>query len=64
MLIFKTKSLEQRLHESTARVYLQQIVDAVIYLHETAGILHRDLKPGNVLINEYDQVMNISLLSL
>uniref|UniRef100_A0A0N5ATB4 Serine/threonine-protein kinase PLK n=1 Tax=Syphacia muris TaxID=451379 RepID=A0A0N5ATB4_9BILA len=47
---------EQRLHESTARVYLQQIVDAVIYLHETAGILHRDLKPGNVLINEYDQV--------
>ncbi|EJD74887.1 plk/plk-unclassified protein kinase, variant [Loa loa] len=37
-------------------MYLPQIVDAVTYLHEQIGILHRDLKPGNVLLCNNDQV--------
>lgn len=44
------------LSESSARGYLDQIVDAVCYLHESVGVLHRDLKPGNVLLNCERQV--------
>lgn len=42
-------------------MYLLQIVDAVTYLHEQIGILHRDLKPGNVLLSNNDQVILISI---
>ncbi|KAM3720081.1 Serine/threonine-protein kinase [Dirofilaria immitis] len=45
-----------RLGDHSARMYLLQIVDAVTYLHEQIGILHRDLKPGNVLLSSNDQV--------
>uniref|UniRef100_A0A0R3RTN3 Protein kinase domain-containing protein n=1 Tax=Elaeophora elaphi TaxID=1147741 RepID=A0A0R3RTN3_9BILA len=45
-----------RLRDHCARMYLLQIVDAVTYLHEQIGILHRDLKPGNVLLSNNDQV--------
>ncbi|VDK83001.1 unnamed protein product [Litomosoides sigmodontis] len=45
-----------RLRDQSARMYLSQIVDAVTYLHEQVGILHRDLKPGNVLLSNNDQV--------
>ncbi|CAG9540162.1 unnamed protein product [Cercopithifilaria johnstoni] len=45
-----------RLKDHSTRMYLLQIVDAVTYLHEQVGILHRDLKPGNVLLSNNDQV--------
>ncbi|KAL3993617.1 Protein kinase domain family protein [Acanthocheilonema viteae] len=45
-----------RLRDHNAQMYLLQIVDAVTYLHEQVGILHRDLKPGNVLLSNNDQV--------
>lgn len=50
-----------RLKDHNARMYLLQIVDAVTYLHEQIGILHRDLKPGNVLLSNNDQVILISI---
>lgn len=45
-----------RLRDQGARMYLSQILDGVTYLHEQVGILHRDLKPGNVLLSNNDQV--------
>ncbi|KAK6113576.1 Protein kinase domain family protein [Brugia pahangi] len=45
-----------QLRDNSARSYLLQIVDAVTYLHEEIGILHRDLKPGNILLCSNDQV--------
>lgn len=49
-------SPKSHMTENSARPYLTQIVDAVTYLHEEVGILHRDLKPGNVLLNSLNQV--------
>ena len=37
--------------ERLARYFFKQILDGVIYLHETAGVAHRDLKPENLLLN-------------
>uniref|UniRef100_A0A8R1XQL2 Protein kinase domain-containing protein n=1 Tax=Onchocerca volvulus TaxID=6282 RepID=A0A8R1XQL2_ONCVO len=50
-----------RLRDISARMYLLQIVDAVIYLHEQVGILHRDLKPGNVLLSSNDQKLKLQV---
>lgn len=38
-------------NEVIARFFFLQLVQAVKYLHKTAGVCHRDLKPENVLLN-------------
>uniref|UniRef100_A0AC34R4P0 Polo kinase n=1 Tax=Panagrolaimus sp. JU765 TaxID=591449 RepID=A0AC34R4P0_9BILA len=40
-----------RLSESHSVVFLKQILKAVRYLHSECKILHRDIKPGNVLLS-------------
>ncbi|KAE9551257.1 hypothetical protein FO519_005541 [Halicephalobus sp. NKZ332] len=40
-----------RLNESHAVVFLKQILKATRYLHSECKILHRDIKPGNVLLS-------------
>jgi hypothetical protein len=52
-------SLAQKLVEGpipgrTAARYLLTVARAIQHAHEN-GILHRDLKPGNILIDEHDQ---------
>ncbi|VDK48699.1 unnamed protein product [Anisakis simplex] len=49
-------SMTGHLSELVARCYMRQIVDAVLYIHEVAGILHRDLKPGNILLGHKSRV--------
>lgn len=38
--------------EPEARYFLRQLVLAVLYLHEDKSIIHRDLKLGNIFIND------------
>ncbi|KAJ9118260.1 hypothetical protein QFC22_004171 [Naganishia vaughanmartiniae] len=42
----------RRLPEPTFMVYLKQLVLAIQWLHEEAGIVHRDVKPENVLLTD------------
>lgn len=45
-------------HPNTDRLRLvKQVADAVRYLHVTAGIVHGDLKCGNVLISDNDDAL-------
>jgi serine/threonine protein kinase len=41
-----------KLPEAEVRYWLQQVIQGVDYLHGTCRIMHRDLKPGNLLIDE------------
>lgn len=38
--------------DSEIRVIMQQILTGLQYLHDDLGIMHRDLKPDNIMINE------------
>ena len=42
---------DNKLSESHAVVFLKQILKATKYLHSECQILHRDIKPGNVLLS-------------
>lgn len=38
--------------ETEARYFLRQLTLAVLYLHDERSIIHRDLKLGNIFIND------------
>lgn len=39
------------LSEDQARFYYKQLIDGIEYLHDVARVLHRDIKPQNILLN-------------
>lgn len=46
-----------RLDEAIARAYIAELCLALHYLHETLGVVHRDIKPDNVLIDAAGHVV-------
>lgn len=38
--------------EKVARYYFHQIISALEYVHNEAGLAHRDIKPDNILLDE------------
>jgi serine/threonine protein kinase len=51
--------INNRMSESKARVYFQQIILAIQYLHNK-NIIHRDLKPENILIDKKKNCIKIT----
>lgn len=51
---------EERLEEDRVRFYVAEIVLALAYLHQM-GLMYRDLKPNNVLLNEDGHIQLVDL---
>ena len=50
--LFHTLKKNKKLDEETTANYMEQIINAISYLHSmTPPILHRDIKPENVLMS-------------
>lgn len=46
---------DKKLPEKTIRKFAFELVEGLSYLHQN-GIIHADLKPGNVLVNEFSNL--------
>ena len=46
-----SKAPEKKLPEDLCRKYFRQLVMALEYCHDIANIIHRDIKPDNILID-------------
>lgn len=49
-------SLDSVFHDRCPNVYVLQIVKALYYLKEKHGVIHRDVKPSNILLDERGQI--------
>ncbi len=54
------KSPDEKLSEERVRFYVAEIVLALSYLHQM-GLMYRDLKPNNVLLNEDGHIQLVDL---
>jgi serine/threonine protein kinase len=48
--------LDKNLNESQIKFVISELLDSLVYLHETCYIIHRDIKAGNVLLTENGQI--------
>jgi CRP-like cAMP-binding protein len=53
--LFRVLAAKGPLDEGLVRAILGQIAEGLLYAHES-GVIHRDLKPGNVLVDRRGQV--------
>ena len=44
--------LDKNLNESQIKFIISELLEALVYLHETCYIIHRDIKAGNILLTE------------
>lgn len=48
--------LERNLTEEEIRNIVTQILEALVYLHETVYVIHRDVKAANILLNKNGEI--------
>lgn len=54
----ETKLLIPQLNDHDIRIYLYKILEALDYSH-SHGIMHRDVKPLNIVINHQDKMLRL-----
>ena len=53
------KGMNKLDEQSQIKTIMKQILKGLEYLHEELGIMHRDLKPDNIMINEKPLIAKI-----
>ena len=48
--------LDKHLSETQIQYVISELLEALVYLHETCFIIHRDIKAGNILLTETGQI--------
>jgi STE20-like kinase len=48
--------LDKNLSEIQIQFVIGELLEALVYLHDTCYIIHRDIKAGNVLLTENGQI--------
>lgn len=48
--------LDKSLNEAQIKFVVCEMLEALVYLHETCYIIHRDIKAGNILLTETGQI--------
>jgi len=54
----ETKVLIPQLDDMDIRIYLYKILEALDYSH-SHGIMHRDVKPLNIVINHHEKMLRL-----
>lgn len=44
---------------SDVKLYLKDMLKALYYCHEVAGVIHRDIKPDNIMVNHNNEAVLI-----
>lgn len=47
------------LKQSKIRQYVIDLINALYYCHKIIGVIHRDIKPDNIMINHNDEAVLI-----
>ncbi|KAI1259819.1 serine/threonine-protein kinase psk1 [Xylariaceae sp. FL1019] len=55
--LFTHLSTEKMFSESTAAFYMAEMLLALSYLHDSLGVVYRDLKPENCLLDAYGHLL-------
>lgn len=50
------------LKEEEVAAIMKGVLEALTYLHDTVNVIHRDVKPENVLISNYAELSQIKLI--
>lgn len=53
--LFKLLEEDKKLPEKTVKKFCFELLEGLSYLHEN-GVIYADLKPGNILINEFSNL--------
>ncbi|OMJ70518.1 hypothetical protein SteCoe_31492 [Stentor coeruleus] len=59
--LFDMISEKSNLTENTAAIICKQMFSAVAYMHQN-NIIHRDIKPENIMLEEFEDDLNIKII--
>ena len=53
---------KNKINEDISRIIIQQILNALSYLHYNCDICHRDIKPENIMFKDNDNIKSLKLI--